>query len=138
MSFISSVNSLEAAQGMAMRYCQLKTNQPDQCILLASIVPENFSTKSTSTTLSFETLEGFKEFLKKDDPSRYGAFAANEVWIYRWVTDRLSQKQAEADALQACEKAAANVVYRQVPRKWRKSVVGASDRCKVMYVSKPH
>lgn len=139
MSFFSNINSLNVAQDMAMRLCRVITNQPDQCILLASIVPENMPATSTSPTLSVEKLGALKEFLEwPTDPNRYSAFAANDVWVHGWAFERFTQKQAETDALQFCEKRAANVVYRQVPRKWRKSVIGDSDRCKIIYVAKPN
>jgi hypothetical protein len=138
MYYFTNVNTLKAAQNMTLQFCRAKSKQPDQCILLASIVPDNRPTNSALPTLSNSGLTALKRFLSEANQNPYGAFAASDLGSFGWVLKRETREQAETDALEICQKYLANDSSGQLSRKQRKSLFDLRNNpCRVLSVAKP-
>lgn len=136
-----NVNNLKEAQKMAMRSCQVKTTQPEQCVLVASIVPVNRSQKPSRVTLTFKSLGRFQLFLDAHMVkyfTHFTAFAANETWGWGASVSTSSMADAKKKALGYCQKRAQKSGKNR-SEKWRKAVIDPrKNRCKILHTLKPH
>lgn len=138
MGVMWNAHTLKQAQEMALRSCQIKTTQPDACILFVSLVPANMSAKPASISLTLKAIDSFKRFLRARRLTAFGAFAANDLWGWGWTTSGATKQEAANAALGSCQKGAKNAGRRQ-SEKWRKAVIDpGKNRCKILYTFKPY
>ncbi len=133
------VHDLKVAQDMALRSCQSKTETPSDRVLLASIVPANQGRTQPKVTLSRSALEGMTEMLDRQSvvDRKYGAFAATRLWAWGWVTNRDSEEQAKAEAMESCQQNSARA-GRSQSAEWRRRVIDQNDNtCRIIHITRP-
>ncbi|CUH76262.1 hypothetical protein TRM7557_00796 [Tritonibacter multivorans] len=133
-------HSLKAATSIAMDSCRHKAKTPSDCVLLATVVPEN-RTKlpPESQMLSARALREYEYMLleRLDAPNAYFAMATNMKETWAWRVSEKSLADAKTKALQGCRE---NVKSgkKGKPSAWDKATYKAEhDVCRIRAILMP-
>lgn len=130
-----NASALAVADAYALASCRSKSRNPYQCQLYARMLPKHYDPSKEGLTLSRDGNKEFREYMRLQDPERYGAFAYSDNGAagYSWAEP--SRASSEKEALRRCEKAARKIL-RKTPDHLRDVVSDpANQACRVVHWS---
>ena len=113
-------NSLKAATHVAMASCRYKAKDPSDCVLLATVVPENRSKlPREAQMLSHSALRGFgqMQYDQLDNTQSYYALASSPLGTWEGFRSEISLADAKRQALTACNERAGKR-WQNKPKEW--------------------
>ncbi len=132
-------HTLETAQSVALRSCQFKADNPEDCVLYLSVVPKGFSTSTEAQTLSKTGVDAYNFVIKwaRVNFDEYRSFATNGIHTWSYSAPANSQQVAEQDALEICERTFAKSQARKDPA-WANAVYNkAQMKCRILTTFSP-
>lgn len=128
-------SSLPVADSYAFASCQSKSKNPYHCELYARMLPKHYDSSKDGITLSRDGNKEFREYMRLQNPERYGAFAYSDNGAVGYSWAEPSRKSSEKEALRRCEKAARKIL-RKTPDHLRDIVSNAANQdCRVVHWS---
>lgn len=130
-----NASSLDVAEGYARAACEGNSRNPFGCVLYARMLPKKHDPSATGITLSRQGNKDFREYLRVQDPERYGAFAQSENGASGFSWAEHSRDLAEEEALRKCQKAARKLL-RKMPKDMRAAANDPNKQaCRVVHWS---
>ena len=130
-----NASNIETAQAIAIFSCRRKSQDPAGCILHALLLPKDHDPSESGLTLSRDGNQEFREYIRLQDPERYGAFAMSDTGAagYSWAEH--STASADREALKRCTKAARKLL-RNTPEHLQSSLSASpGHQCRIVHRS---
>ncbi|TCL08513.1 hypothetical protein BXY66_0550 [Shimia isoporae] len=130
-----NASSVEVAEDYARQACEANSRNPLGCVLYARVLPKKYDPSESGVTLSRQGNKDFREYLRVQDPERYGAFALSENGASGFSWAEHSRGSAESEAIRRCEKSAKKLL-RKTPKHLRETVADPTKQgCRVVHWS---
>ncbi|MCP4820844.1 MAG: hypothetical protein GY883_16760 [Shimia sp.] len=130
-----NASSLSVADEFARNACEAKSRNPFSCVLYAKVLPKKHDPSATGVTLSRQGNKDFREYLRVQDPERYGAFAQSEYGASGFSWAEHNRDAAETEAIRRCEKEARKLL-RKMPKNMRAAASDPSKQaCRIVHWS---
>ncbi|MGR3714991.1 MAG: hypothetical protein ACU0A6_17930 [Shimia sp.] len=130
-----NASSADVADAYARNACEANSRNPMGCLLYARVLPKKYDPSQTGITLSRQGNKDYREYLRVQDPERYGAFAQSENGASGFSWAEPNRGSAEDEALRRCEKAARKLL-RKTPNNLRPTVAAPNKQaCRVVHWS---
>lgn len=134
-----SLHSLALAQSTAKKNCRHFANSPENCRLMASVVPNNRPPASEGTGLSKDATAFLRDVMPKvrKNPIAFRAFATNDYFSFGWSGNAASAQEAEAKAVDYCATSAKSTMMHYSEDRRSQTIDPDRNICRVRFVLSP-
>ena len=131
----TNANSTFLADAYARTLCQVRSKNPDYCVLYAFMLPKNYDPMISGVSLSRAANKDFREYRSLQNSDRSGAFAVSDNGAVGYSWAEASPEKAASEALRKCAKSARKIL-RKTPEDLKPIVsIPSRQDCRLIHQS---